>query len=58
MDWQGLRGRFLSCSYVPEEGDPRHLEYLARLEQVFQKHAVNGRVTFDQKTKVYYGKLD
>jgi len=57
MDWPGLRGRFLSASYVPTKGDPRHGDYLLRLEQIFHKHAVNGQVTFDQITEVYYGKL-
>lgn len=58
LDWAGLRGRFLSTSYAPAKGDPRHEDYLARLEAIFQRHAVDGRVTFDQATEVYYGKLD
>jgi len=57
MDWPGLRGRFLSSSYVPAKGDSRHGEYLVCLEQIFKKHAENGQVIFDQKTEVYYGKL-
>ena len=57
MDWPGLRGRFLSSSYIPAQGDPRHEDYLARLEQIFKKHAQNGQVTFAQKTEVYYGRL-
>jgi SAM-dependent methyltransferase len=57
MDWSGLRGRFLSASYVPAKGDPRHEDYLLRLKQIFDKHAANGHVTFDQTTEVYYGKL-
>jgi SAM-dependent methyltransferase len=57
MDWPGLRGRFLSASYVPAKDDPRHEEYLRRLEQIFHRHSANGQVTSDQKTKVYYGKL-
>lgn len=57
MDWPGLRGRFLSASYAPAKGDPRHEDFLARLERIFRQHEVEGRVTFDQTTKVYYGKL-
>jgi SAM-dependent methyltransferase len=51
------QGRFLSASYVPAKGDPRHEDYLLRLKQIFDKHAANGHVTFDQTTEVYYGKL-
>jgi SAM-dependent methyltransferase len=57
MDWPALRGRFLSASYAPADGDPRHQDYLARLEHIFHKHATDGKVTFDQRTKVYYGRL-
>jgi SAM-dependent methyltransferase len=39
------------------EGDSRHGEYLARLERVFQAHAVGGQVCFAQKTHVYYGRF-
>lgn len=57
LDWQGLRGRFLSASYVPAIGAPRHEDYLSRLEKIFHEHAVNGHVIFDQIAEVYYGKL-
>jgi SAM-dependent methyltransferase len=57
MDWPGLRGRFLSMSYVPKEGEPGHAELLSRLEEIFNAHAVDGRVTFEQVTEVYYGRL-
>lgn len=57
MDWAGLRGRFLSMSYVPVEGEAGHEELLGRLEEIFNAHARDGRVTFDQVTEVYYGRL-
>ena len=58
MDWPGLRGRFLSMSYVPAKGDPGHEELLSRLEEIFKAHARDGRVRFDQVTEVYYGRLE
>jgi SAM-dependent methyltransferase len=58
MDWPGLRGRFLSMSYVPAKGEPGHEELLSRLEEIFNAHARDGRVTFDQVTEVYYGRLE
>jgi hypothetical protein len=57
MDWPGLRGRFLSMSYVPVKGEPGHEELLSRLKEIFKTHAHEGRVKFDQVTEVYYGRL-
>lgn len=57
MDWPGLRGRFLSASYVPAKGDARHEYYLARLEEIYNRHAVDGKVTFGQQTEIHYGRL-
>lgn len=57
MTWDELRGRFLSSSYVPAEGDPQHEPLLAKLEEIFHQHEKQGRVTFDQQTNVYYGRV-
>lgn len=57
MDWPALRGRFLSSSYAPAEGDPKHKEYISRLEELFQKYAIGGQVVFEQQTMVYFGSL-
>ena len=57
LDWAGLRGRFLSISYAPAEDDPRREELLGNLEQIFRRHAADGRVTFEQVTEVYYGRF-
>jgi ubiquinone/menaquinone biosynthesis C-methylase UbiE len=57
LDWAGLQGRFLSASYAPPPGDPRHEDYLQRLEQLFHRHARNGQVTLAQTTEVHYGRL-
>ena len=57
MDWASLQGRFLSSSYVPAKGDPRHDEYVARLEDLFLNYERGGKVTFAQKTVVYSGQL-
>jgi ubiquinone/menaquinone biosynthesis C-methylase UbiE len=57
LDWEELRGRFLSSSYVPTEEDPRYGTLLARLEEIFRKHEQDGRVEFEQQTGVYFGRL-
>jgi SAM-dependent methyltransferase len=57
MTWEILRGRFLSSSYVPPEGDPDLPPLLAELERIFHRHESLGRVVFRQDTHVYFGRL-
>lgn len=57
LDYDGLRGRLLSSSYVPNLGEPGCAETLADLEQLFAKHAVENRVSLDYVTEMYAGKL-
>jgi len=55
LDFEGLKGLVLSASYMPLEGDPRHEEMIARLEELFATHKENGLVKMEYETKVYYG---
>ena len=57
FDNEGLQGRLLSSSYAPEQGHPNHLPMLAELKVIFQKYQLNGNVTFEYDTAVYYGRL-
>jgi SAM-dependent methyltransferase len=57
LDFDGLRGRLLSSSYIPKSGE--RYEAMAReLPELFDDHAVEGRVTLEYDTKIYYGHLD
>ena len=56
FDLDGLRGRLLSSSYTPAEGDPRRGPMLAALPAVFEAHQEQGRVAFAYDTHVYYGR--
>lgn len=58
MDHDGLRGRLLSSSYAPQAGHPRHEPMLAALRQLFDAHAVDGRVAFEYQTRAFAGTLD
>lgn len=58
FDFEGLRGRLLSSSYVPEPDHPNHAPMLDELARLFARHALEGRVTFDYDTKLYYGRLN
>ncbi len=56
-DFGFLQGRLLSASYVPAAGQPRHAEMVAALEELYDKHQKDRRVTLEQDTLVYYGRL-
>ncbi len=57
LDFEGLRGRLLSSSYIPTSGD-KHDAMLAALPELFSSHATNGQVTLEYDTNIYYGHLD
>jgi hypothetical protein len=57
FDYEGLRGRLLSSSYAPAEGQPRHEEMLLELRRIFQQYASGDRVRFEYDTELYFGHL-
>jgi len=56
LDFDGLRGRLLSSSYIPKSGE-RHDAMMQALPEFFSAHAVEDRVTLEYDTKIYYGHL-
>lgn len=56
FDFEGLKGRLLSSSYMPKTG-PGYAPMLRDLEQLFQRHQQGGRVRVGYDTKVYVGVL-
>lgn len=58
LDYEGLRGRLLSSSFVPLAGHPAYKPMLAALRRLFDSHQQGGRVTIEYDTRVYYGHLD
>lgn len=57
FDFESLKGRVLSASYVPEAGHPNHEPLLAGLNSIFEVNQMDGSVSFDYDTRVYYGRL-
>lgn len=57
FDRDSLAGRLLSSSYAPLPGHPHHEPMLAELRRIFEVYQSGGRVRFDYKTQVYYGRL-
>jgi len=57
FDYCGLEGRLLSSSYAPGPEHPQHAPMLAQVRRIFDMHAVSAHVTFEYKTRVYFGNL-
>lgn len=57
LDLSGLRGRFLSSSYAPEEGHPLHQPAMEALDDLFDRTQKNSSVNFLYETQIFYGVL-
>jgi len=57
VDFDGLRGRMLSSSYIPSEENPRFEAMLKNLKSLFAEHAENGRIDILYDTKIFYGQI-
>ena len=56
FDYEGLKGRLVSSSYVPAPGQPHFAEMLDALQILFELHQTDGHVVVEYDTRVYYGK--
>ena len=57
LDLEGFRGRLLSASYAPLPGAEKYEPMMARLQEIFEKYQVDGRVRFDYETQLFWGKV-
>jgi SAM-dependent methyltransferase len=57
FDYGGVEGRLLSSSYAPGPGHPLHAPMLCELRRIFEASAVAGRVVFEYKTRLFFGRL-
>lgn len=57
LDYEGLKGRTLSSSYMPTEQDHKFPAMIAALEGLFAKHSDAGAVKIYYDTKVFYRKF-
>jgi len=58
LDFEGLKGRLLSVSYIPLEGEPKYETMLEDMYTIFKEYERKGKVRLEYDTEVYYGKLD
>jgi SAM-dependent methyltransferase len=57
FDFEGVRGRMQSSSYTPEPGHPNYEPMVAELRKIFEANQVQGLVTFQYITRMYYGRF-
>lgn len=57
FDFEGLRGRHMSSSFVPQPGHPDFEPMMRELDSLFRRHARDGRVLITYDTKLFYGRL-
>jgi SAM-dependent methyltransferase len=58
FDYEGLKGRVLSSSYVPLEGHLKYEPMIKELHRIFHEHEVGGLVRFEYDTEIYYGQIE
>ncbi|MFX0137387.1 MAG: class I SAM-dependent methyltransferase, partial [Candidatus Hodarchaeota archaeon] len=57
FDYNGLKGRLLSTSYIPLDESPEYNNMLLDLKQIFKKYQKDGLIRFEYDTEVFYGQL-
>jgi SAM-dependent methyltransferase len=55
FDFEGLKGRLLSCSYAPAPGHPGHEPMLDELRRLFDASQQGGKVAIDYDARVHIG---
>jgi SAM-dependent methyltransferase len=55
FDFEGLKGRLLSSSFMPTESHPDHGPMLARLGEVFDAHQQAGQACIEYDVELYWG---
>ncbi|MFX0037128.1 MAG: methyltransferase domain-containing protein [Candidatus Hermodarchaeota archaeon] len=57
LDFEGLKGRLLSTSYIPLDDHPNYNKMMLDLRKIFNKYEINGFIQFEYDTEVFYGQL-
>ncbi|MHA1946494.1 MAG: class I SAM-dependent methyltransferase [Candidatus Hodarchaeales archaeon] len=55
-DFEGLRLRLLSTSYIPHEESDSYPAMIKRLKELFKKHQINKLVSLEYETEILIGK--
>lgn len=57
FDFEGLKGRLLSSSYMPKADHPQYEAMIAELEQLFEQYQEDNAIQINYATKIYVGQL-
>jgi ubiquinone/menaquinone biosynthesis C-methylase UbiE len=57
IDFEGLKGRMMSASYIPDETSEVFPEMIKQLAALFAGHAENGKIQILYDTKIYFGRI-
>jgi ubiquinone/menaquinone biosynthesis C-methylase UbiE len=57
VDYEGLKGRILSSSYMPDETDSNFEAMINEMQRLFAKYAENGKIQILYNTNVFYSRL-
>ncbi|MBO0720695.1 MAG: class I SAM-dependent methyltransferase [Blastocatellia bacterium] len=55
FDYEGLKGRMVSSSYIPEPGHPNYEPMIDQLKKIFQTYQDQGKVVVEYETLTYFG---
>ncbi|MES2660774.1 MAG: class I SAM-dependent methyltransferase [Verrucomicrobiota bacterium] len=58
FDLEGLKGRCLSSSYIPNKDAPGHAAMVSELEELFGAWQEEGFVRFGYRTNIFFGQLE
>src|SRR6185295_300804 len=58
LDFEGLKGRLLSSSYIPELGHPNYEPMIDELAGIFEDYQTGGHVTLEYLTTLHCGRLE
>lgn len=57
VDFEGLKGRILSSSYMPSEMDANYAPMIAELQDIFAKYAESGKIDILYHTNIFYTRI-
>lgn len=58
FDFEGLKGRTLSSSYIPTEESPNYEKMIGELNRLFTKYQKEDKIDFLYDTKIYYTQIN
>ncbi len=58
LNFESLKGRLLSTSYIPQEESANFIQMLNELKELYNRHQKNGLIRIEYDTEIYFGQLN